>query len=246
MLERQWSPKLHSALRRLIEATGDVPARIATFDADGTLWPGDANESLIAWMDVRDLLPRPEGVEEILPHYLERHAVDRQAAYIWATQLYAGLHLSDLETWAKQSFSEEPTLEIHNEMAALVRALQAANWSIYIVSASPWWAIMPGATRLGIPRRQVLAMNTQLSEGRLTSTMIPPITSGTGKVEAVRTLIGDSPALVAGNSVDDIPLLETASELALLIDPDKNTTREVDLRKLALERNWWVHSTAAA
>jgi phosphoserine phosphatase len=74
-----------------------------------------------------------------------------------------------------------------------------------------------------------MAMNAAVVEGRLTGQLLLPLTNLDGKVEAIRSAVGKTPIIAAGNSSNDVPMLRTASRVAVMVNPsDAAYTVSVD------------------
>ena len=243
MLPRQFSPGLHAALTSLLADPEAV--RIAVFDADGTLWRGDATETLLGWLDARGRLARPDGEGGVLGHYDRLCAVDRVVGYTWATEVFAGHLLSEVQEWAAECFEAQMVPQMHAEMSGLVQAFIANGWTVYVVSASPTWALFPGTRRLGVPDANVLAMELDRDGERLGRVVRRPLTMGQGKVQRLAEVLGGlQPSFGAGNSIDDAPMISTASRMGLVIDPMRLPDDATDLWRIAEARGWYVHETA--
>ncbi len=246
MKARQFTPEAEALLQRTLDSTPD-DARIAAFDADGTLWSWDATESLLDWLDRRGRIPRPPGAARVLDPYYAMVAEDKGRGYRYGAQLFAGLELGELLELSEQHFVEEMAAREFTEMTALVERFRRARFRVLIVSASPWWSLDPAMRRLGIGRSDVLAVELEIeSTGHVSNRVIEPFTSGEGKVLRLRRELGaeGAPAFAAGNSLDDVPMLLMSTHGALVVDPPAPSSRG-DLAALAQQRGWALHRTTA-
>ncbi len=238
MFARQTEPALAAAVSRLLQG----PPSTAVFDADGTLWNNDANEQLLGYIDEHDLISAPEGSGGLLAYNNALFAKDRRAASIFAAVCCAGQRLETLLQWSEASFQAHVQSHVRVGVSAIVAALLGHGWRVLVVSASPAWAILPGTDRLGIPRENVLALHVAVEEGVVTDRAIEPITIGAGKVARLEAHEpGLAPALCAGNSVDDIPMLAMASDVAVVVDPGHPHAVDEELLRVAGDRGWFVH-----
>ncbi len=143
----------------------------------------------------------------------------KRFGYTWSATAYAGHTLEEVTQWAEASYAENIAPHRFAGMEALLQGLMAAGWDVFVVSASPRWAVLPGTDRIGVPRDRVLAIEVEIVDGRLTGRPRPGITQGPGKVTRIQRDIGRVPVFGAGNSVDDLPMLRCVSEGAVVVNP---------------------------
>ncbi len=205
-------------LREALEAVA-VPGAVAAFDADGTLWRVDVSDDLLDYVDARGLIAAPEGSPGCRAHCDRLCATDRPTGYRYATAVYAGLPEATVAAWAQASWEARGVHEAHASLAALVRWLRGRGVRVVIVSASPVWAVLPGARWLGLDDRDVFAMDVEREGDRLTDRVVEPTTAGEGKVQRLQRELGHTRlALGCGNTVDDLPMIRQGA-VRLLVDP---------------------------
>jgi phosphoserine phosphatase len=201
-------------------STPEVQALLRTdgpvvFDADGTLWAGDVGDEL-----VRDL----GRFEE----YERKVRADPVAGYTWAVELLMGLDEAPLLERCGRLFARQRVFDF-------VRPLleQLHGREVFIVSASPRWAVLPGARALGIGADHVIAVDAQLERGRI-GQVHTPIPCGHGKVHHLR-LKGITPAVAFGNGELDEPML-AFSKGAVVVAPVGGADN--GLVRAALQNRW--------
>jgi phosphoserine phosphatase len=240
---RQTPAALDDALSRAIEALlridRPLDERIAVFDADGTLWGADSADSLLGHVDGLDVITPPWGSQSLLGHSDILCARDRHLGYSWAATVYAGRTIAEVDAWAEASWLANVRPTVFNGMADLVAQLLAADWDVWVVSASPRFAVLPGLTALGVRPDRILAIEVETRDGRYTAVPRVPITQGQGKVVRIRRDVPGVPLFAAGNSVDDIPMMELA-ERALAVNPKPIHGAQTGLATIARERGWAV------
>jgi phosphoserine phosphatase len=214
----------------------------AVFDADGTLWEGDVGEAIHAHFVREGVLARAT-----LDEYARRHEQDFADAYVYATKILAGLEEGWLTNAARAFFDAVWAAHVFPEMKALITALSARGVCVWIASASNRWVVEAGAARLGIDRERVLAMAVRVEGGRLTADVVPPPITRAGKAEALRQHLSAAPALVAGNSVNDIDMLCLASKVALVVYPASagDDPKDAAFLEEARRRRWRVQALSA-
>ncbi|MEZ0372661.1 MAG: HAD family hydrolase, partial [Candidatus Sericytochromatia bacterium] len=214
-----WSPEVWTRLDQLLAK--DLKGQVAVFDADGTLWRKDAESAFISWLNFRDLL-RPGAQPSSLPaddHYHALRARSPAEAARFATGLLAGLQESQVRSEAQSFFQEEVSAHIYTSQLKLIRRLQAAGAEVWIVSSLNQWLAETGARALGVPAERVIGARLAVVNGKLTPTLLQPLPSQAGKVEAIRSRIGRQPWLAVGDGSDDIEMLSDVSQLRLVIHP---------------------------
>ncbi len=211
-------PGLLAYFDRLVSKPRDETP-VAVFDADGTLWAPDSSDSLLSWVDARGLVDPPVGSSALRAHGDALVAVCKRIGYAWAAMAMAGRTPDEVAQWAEASYVEYIAPHRFVAMEALLLGLMEAGWDVFVVSASPRWAVLPGTDRIGVPRDRVLAIEIEVADGRLTGIPRPGITQGPGKVTRIQRDIGRVPVFGAGNSVDDLPMLRHVSEGAVVVNP---------------------------
>ncbi len=225
-------PAFRRDVVRILARTG---RRVACFDGDDTLWDGDAGEAFLRRLAADGRLPL--APDPLWAEYLARVRADRDAGYTWAVRIMAGLREADVDRWSRQLAAAWPG--VRPAMAALLAGLAGAGVETWIVSASNAWTIRAFAARVGVAPDRAIGIRVAVVGGRLTDDAIPPVSSGAGKVEAIRAAVGVPPDLAAGDGPGDLPMLEHA-RVRLVVD--RRDGPPSALHCTALERGWPVWS----
>lgn len=235
----EWLLPFSQEVRAAVASFLATPARrVACLDADGTLWSEDIGEAFLRWLAEGRLLPAIDPARDpsdVWSEYEARVRKDRAAGYAWAVELMAGLDEADVIRWCRQMAAAWPNYR--PQMRALVEGMRAAGAEVWLVSASNRWIVEAAAPRMGADPAKVIAMATEVSDGRLTDRLIPPPICGAGKVRAIEERIGCRPGLAAGDSFGDLEMLEAASVRVVLGRSD----RPSELPRRAEEWGWAVH-----
>ena len=205
------------------------------FDADGTLWRGDVGEELLRALAHQRLLPQKPG-PGLYEEYERRVERDPIAAYTWAVEIMEGLAEQTLAAECRRLFAERFSGKLFRWVKPLLSLLQAKGHKVWVVSASPVWAVRPGAAALSIPEAQVIGVKCDVEAGVLTGRVHTPIPCGEGKVSALKER-GSRPALGVGNGDLDLPML-LYSTRALVVAPHQSPDN--GLVATARQRNWPV------
>lgn len=122
---------------------------MAAFDADGTLWSGDAFGALGAELVRRGLVDR-EACERVEVEYGRSQGEERRKWLLESLALFRGLSAEDLvdageEAWGRGDGATGLGATLWPEMSDLVNRLRSGGWRVLIVTASPAEAVLRGA-----------------------------------------------------------------------------------------------------
>lgn len=227
------SPEARAAVEPLLGSPG--AGRAVAFDADGTLWRGDVGEELLRALIAEDRLPRYRGRRDLYEAYEAKVAEDPASGYAFAAEVLEGWEEGALQAYCRDFFLRVFTEQLFPFTRPLVRALSAAGYEVWVVSASAVWPVLPGAAALDVPPERVIAVQAAVEGGRITGRSLRPVPCGEGKVELLRAR-GIRPALAVGNGDLDEPMLAYA-ERALVIAPFGHDN---GLVRAAARRGWPV------
>lgn len=218
---------------------------VAAFDADGTLWRGDMGEAFFEYQIKKGLVPLPR---DPWGHYewLKKES-SYTTAYLWLAQICAGFKLAEVRSWANSAL-HEIDVGVFETQQEIVRHLLQNKVQVYVVTASVKWAVEPAAEfYFGLPYESVLGIKVKEGEnGLLTADADGPITWREGKAEALlaRTQ-GVRPFFCAGNTTGDLALLETATDIGLIMASARpgegNYATEQEMLEIAKLRGWYLH-----
>ncbi len=234
-----------SSATQFVLTTGDFHAqvhalspRIAVFDCDGTLWPGDSGSGFMRWTIDTGLLSR-DSSDWMAEHYRlyckgEIGELDICGQMV---QVYRGLREQELRAAAARYFAEHVEPTIFPEMRQLIADLQRAGTDIWAVSSTNDWVVEEGVKRFNIPASRVLAARVQVADGLITD-ILRDIPSDEGKVASLQRNGITAPDAVFGNSIHDAAMLSIARR-AFPVNPTPA------LLELSAQRNWPVYHPAA-
>ena len=214
---------------------------IAAFDADGTLWNTDLGEGLFSYEINNDTVPLPENPWQHY-QYLKDH-VSHPAAYLWLAQINKGVSIDLVREWAAAAVAEMHPVPVFPEAVRIIEHLKKLEVEVYIVTASIKWAVEPGAHLLGLTPDDVIGIETEVVDGIVTEKQKGPITWRKGKVEGLLARTGGvAPYFAAGNTEGDLFLLESATDLRLVMsaapEGSENYPTEQAMLKIAQQRDW--------
>ncbi|MCK4762676.1 MAG: haloacid dehalogenase-like hydrolase [Candidatus Aminicenantes bacterium] len=223
--------------------TGKAGKKIAVFDLDNTLLIGDIGDAVFAQL-LLDKAPIAFSWQEY-QGLLDRKK--KREAYEKVITTMAGLPLDTLiETTEKVMHcgldslklpeTEVPVPVPHPVMQALLKLLKAANYEIYVISATNRYSVRFVAREFfDLPESHVFGIKPVVKEiedekkGKvivLGSELEPPVTVAEGKTEIYKKYAGTTPPLLtAGDSETDIPMLNLAAARGLIIWVGTDTAR---------------------
>jgi len=207
-------------------------------DADGVLWREDvANDYMKSCLERHILRPNQEIIAREAWERLWRGELDiagetRLAAI--SVEVLQGLReefvAADCAAFVQQRFAGLLIPEVRDWVARL----HAAGVTCWVISGSLIWGVRAGAALVGVPPERVLAVGTLACNGILTPKLAHPFTYGPGKAEAIRQILPEPPLMAFGNTINDVPMLERATRMAVAVEPD------AALARVAAERDWPV------
>lgn len=232
--------QLKNAIR---EARSRQIRPVAAFDADGTLWNTDLGEALFHYQIRNGLLPNLPP--DPWTHYQNlKVEQSHEVAYLWLAQINSGLPLEQVRAWAKAAVDEMTPVPVFSEVKDIISLLLELEVEVFIVTASIKWAVEPGAHLVGLSPEQVIGIETRVDNGIITEHQHGPITYRRGKVDGLLARTnGQTPFFAAGNTEGDLPLLESANELRLVVagspHGDRNFETEQRMLTIAEQRRWF-------
>lgn len=204
--------------------------RPVVFDADGTLWRGDVGEDLLRLLGQRRLLGAQS--DRAFARYEQLLERDHAAAYAWCVEVLAGFDEVALQRVCDDFFAERYAGRIFRFVRPLLARLTQAGFTPWICSASPRWAVLPGARALGVEAARVIGVTCGVEHGALSGRVDLPVTCGPGKVTWLQRH-GVAPVLAFGNGDLDVNMLEASARavvVAPLDGPDNSLVAEAKRR----------------
>jgi phosphoserine phosphatase len=205
----------------------------AAFDADGTLWRGDVGEDLLRALEAGDHLPKHRGRRDVYSEYERRVARDPADAFGFAVEAMEGMDEAALEAFCAQLLGPQMAVRTFAFARDLIGALMHLDNEVWVVSASPVWAVWPGTDLLGVPRARVIGTTARVTAGRLTAEVSQPVPTLSGKAERLAAA-GVRPELTVGNSLLDLGLLGAGTQSFVVLS--QGDTGE--LARMARSRGW--------
>lgn len=224
-----------NAASTFIESVVALDPRIAAFDCDGTLWPGDAGVTFFDWEIDRGLVPEDVG-RAMRARYTEYKAgkVSEDEMCGEMVSMHSGLSEAALMEAATEFFAHSfPAGRIFPEMRELVSRLQKSGCEVWAVSSSNEWVIRAGMKQFGIPDNRILAACVEIEDGIISDRLIR-VPSGAGKMHALRDVLKKEIDAAFGNSRWDTEMLAMARH-AFAVNPNP------DLQATARERGWKMY-----
>lgn len=231
--EEEWLTQLKDSIDK-----HSSPGDFAVLDADGTLWPEDANDILLNYQirenlrDVKDLMDsyyRQEGHRYLLCENFAK----RQK----------GWSIEEFQFHARKALKEKP-LHVFPFQKKLLDHLKHKALRICIVTASIKWLVELAVEIYELPIEKVLGVETKIKGGLISSEILRPAPVGDSKGSAFLNYSqGKSCFLAGGNTLTDLPLLKMAVQSFVVHSADSEDTvfsAEERLKAQALQEQWIV------
>lgn len=209
---------------------------LVAMDADGTLWPEDANNHLVEYQRRKSL----RKLDDILdPRYQEDGNRYRRCELFVERQ--AGFSLKEFQSHCLSALEEKP-LHVFSFQRELLTYLNQKGMTIFIVTASIKWLVETAVRLYDLPVEGVLGLETKLKDGILTEEIIRPAPISTFKGEVfLKHNKGRGCFLAGGNTPSDLPLLQMAKCPFVVHSAEpgnENFPGESRLKEIAVENNW--------
>jgi HAD superfamily phosphoserine phosphatase-like hydrolase len=158
----------------------------------------------------------------------------------------SGLTPEEIEQIGKKCFHEKYQNKIYPEMRELLANLEAYNFEIWVVTASPELLYQQFIhENLGIPKNRILGVKSVINNGKVTNQMVYPIPQDEGKANTIQTFIKERPLLVCGNSRGDMEMMNESIGMKLIINPDNERIQigkeAGDMNGYTVKQYWELH-----
>lgn len=192
---------------------------------------------------------------DLIAVYARRAArLGKEAAYQWAPRMHAGLSRTWLHRAALAHFEAEGSAPLRTEeriapdgvrlvmqrglrvrpaFRELIALFSENGFAVWVVSATNSWTVQAVAPHLGVSSRRIIGNACRVEGDRITDVREGPTTWRRGKVEAIQQAVGRPPVLAVGDTWTDLEMLESATDLAILVDRG-----DPELASIADERGW--------
>lgn len=215
--------------------------KIASLDADGTLWPEDANNILLQYQIKKGL----RDLSHLLDLYYQNDNNRYRRCEIFAEK-QVGFKLEEFQFHCLEALKENP-LHIFPFQRELLRYLKQKGMKIVVVTASITWLVEAAIKLYELPVDKILGVETKLQGDFISAELLRPAPVAKFKGEVfLKYSQGEKCFLAGGNTSSDLPLLEMA-EIPFIVHSaskeNENFPAEEKLKKLAVKNNWIVFQT---
>lgn len=159
-------------------------------------------------------------------------------SYRWSSFIFSGWTESDFRTLSRRiwfenltrynenrayyrSYPMPPDMAVHprEPLLDLVEAFLEKSWTVQIVTASPSFAVQETTAELGLTKEDVIGMDLVMDDsGKTTPVIREPYPYGEGKVSAIHNKFSRKPDISFGDTINDYPMLLSATKKAVLFD----------------------------
>ena len=240
-LKFQNEKELLNLLKKRIDQRAPSKNLVA-LDADGTLWPEDANDILLSYEMRKNL----RDFKDLLNPYYHKLANRFKLCELFSER-QAGWTLKEFKYHCLEALKETP-LHVFPFQEALLQYLKQEGMTVYVVTASMKWLVETAVELYNLPVDKVLGVETKLQGDLISSEILrpAPISGFKGDV-FLKHSRGESCFLAGGNTPTDIPLLEMASVPFVVHSASPGSdffSAEEKLKELAIKNNWILFQKA--
>ncbi len=233
----QQEDKLLNVLKKKIDKR-PLSKNLVAMDADGTLWPEDANNILLEY-EIKNNL---RDLSDLLDLRYRSDGFRYKRCELFAER-QAGFTLQEFKSYCHKALSET-SLHIFPFQRELLKYIKQKSMKVFIVTASVQWLVEAAVELYNLPVDGVLGVQTKLEESIITEELLRPAPIAGFKAEVFLKHNKGIPCFLAGgNTSSDIPLLEMAEAPFVVHSADReneNFSAEKRLKKMALKNNWIV------
>jgi phosphoserine phosphatase len=210
--------------------------KVAVFDMDGTVM-GQAPYYLADESLYQYALKHPDQKPKLIQIMVKQSNTSKP--YVAnRVHYFAGMTPQELINLGNATFQQKYQHKFFPAIQQLIHTLQRHGFEVWVVSASPEFVYQGFVSQaLGIPVTHVIGIKSVVKNGITTDEIIPPIAQADGKVDAIATRIKAQPLFAAGNSKDDIEMLQYSKDLRMIVNPD------TPLKAYAKAHHWLIAHT---
>jgi phosphoserine phosphatase len=237
-----FSSEVNSELELFFNETETHPGRkIAVFDGDGTVL-GQVPNYLADECLYSFAAENPDRKKELI----DKMKIQSNVSLDYVQNRVRYMSGDSLNYWRElgsKDFSNYYSTKIYAPMKALIKTLQKNNFEVWIVSASPEAMYQKFLSeQLEIPITRIIGVKSVIRNGIITDEIIHPVPQDHGKKEAIESFIQDKPLFAAGNSRGDKEMIEFASNINMIVNPDEYiaSDQKESIAQYARSKNWLI------
>ena len=237
-----FSNEVNKKLENFFQATENYKGRkIAVFDGDGTVLGQVPN--YLADECLYDFSNKnPQRKKELIELMKTQSNVSME--YVQnRVRFLSGDSLNYWRRLGTEHFKKYYSDKIFQPMKKLISLLRKNNFEVWIVSASPEAMYQKFLSEaLDIPVTNVIGVRSVIRNGIITDEIIQPVPQDHGKKEAIESFVQDRPLFAAGNSRGDKEMIEYASMMRMIVNPDEHVApdQKESIAQYARGNNWLI------
>ncbi|WP_128331329.1 HAD family phosphatase [Apibacter sp. HY039] len=201
--------------------------KVAVFDCDGTLLgqaPFYLSEEAIYSYAKANFYKKEDELSKVKMNYVYEllHPKEEYDYLQNSLNFLAGLSPKEIEQIGLHTYHEKFHGKFYPEMKQLLENLKEYGFEIWIITASTEVLYQGFINQeLGIPKERIIGMKSVITADNIVSNQLMiPYPQDNGKAEAINTYIKTQPLLVAGNSRGDMEMMNLASKIKIIVNPD--------------------------
>lgn len=201
--------------------------KVAVFDCDGTLLgqaPFYLAEEAIYNYAKNNYEEKTDALSKEKMKYIKEliHPKEEYGYLQNSMNFFAGMSPYEVEQIGINTYQQKFRGKFYPEMKQLLINLKEYGFEIWVVTASTELLYQGFINQeLGIPKERIIGMKTVISsDNKVSNKLIIPYPQNNGKAEAINTYIKTQPMLVGGNSRGDMEMMNMATDLKIIVNPD--------------------------
>lgn len=183
---------------------------------------------------------------------LEEYAFTRDTkglgeSYRWTSFIFMGWRKEEFKNLCRdlwktnllESKKDSSLIHPREPLQSLVFSLIQKNWIVKILTSSPTWAISVTAQDFGMKEEDVFGMNLKIENQLTTDQIVEPYPYGQGKVDTILQNFQRNCDISFGDTINDLPMLQSASRIAVLFDRGNIELNE-KCKQLGIHVHPWI------
>lgn len=202
--------------------------KVAVFDGDGTVLgqtPHYLADECLYQMAAQNPDKKPQVIKEMIKQSNVSLPYVQNRIFF-----FEGDSLEDIRDAGVKCFNKDYSNKIFEPMRDLIKILKKNDFEVWIVTASPEALYQKFLSiQFNIPITNIIGVKSVIHGSKITNRIIQPVPQDHGKKEAIESFVQARPLLVGGNSRGDKEMIEYASHLKLIVNPDEHVAPDQDM-----------------
>ncbi|WP_316811718.1 HAD family hydrolase [Pedobacter heparinus] len=226
---KTWSKETNDRIESFLAGSNAIKERkVAVFDCDGTLMGQVpyylADEAFISYAK-KTFEGKSDNFSKekmkIVRNMFGGASTASKEFVLNRISYMAGMTDKDIIRMGEDCFNAKYQAKIYPEMRQLVANLQNYGFEVWVVTTSPELLYQQFVhEEFGIPVDRIIGLKSVIKNNVISNEVVLPVPMDNGKAETIQTFIKAKPLFVGGNSRGDMEMMNIATGLKLIVNPD--------------------------